>query len=143
MFNISGDYKGIFENAGFEEFREYRYWSDMTLSMNFDGLIEDLWNAPRQAVVILQTCGHNPTGCDPTMDQWKQIAEVIKRRRLFPFFHSNYQGLASGDVDQDAWPVRYFVNEGIELFCAQSFGKNFEFGSKYQTTTSTSFLDYT
>ena len=35
------------------------------------------------------------------------------------------QGFASGCLDTDAWSVRYFVERGFELFCAQSFSKNF------------------
>ena len=41
------------------------------------------------------------------------------------FFDSAYQGFASGSLDKDAWAVRYFVSMGFELFCAQSFSKNF------------------
>lgn len=48
-----------------------------------------------------------------------------QRRFLFPFFDSAYQGFASGDLEKDAWAIRYFVSEGFELFCAQSFSKNF------------------
>lgn len=35
-----------------------------------------------------------------------------------------YQGFASGDLERDAWPVRYFVSQGFELFVSQSFAKN-------------------
>ena len=48
-----------------------------------------------------------------------------QRRFLFPFFDSAYQGFASGNLEKDAWAIRYFVSEGFELFCAQSFSKNF------------------
>lgn len=41
------------------------------------------------------------------------------------FFDSAYQGFASGNLDKDAWAVRYFVSMGFEMFCAQSFSKNF------------------
>ena len=36
-----------------------------------------------------------------------------------------YLGFATGDVDNDAWPVREMVRQGMELFIAQSFAKNF------------------
>ena len=37
-----------------------------------------------------------------------------------------YQGFSSGDLDQDAWAIRYFAHEAKqELFVAQSFAKNF------------------
>jgi hypothetical protein len=29
-------------------------------------------------VFVLHACAHNPTGTDPTQDEWKQIAEVMK-----------------------------------------------------------------
>ena len=59
-------------------------------------------------------------------EQWKQIADVINEKKLVPFFDCAYQGFATGDLDADAWAVRYFVNEcNMEIFCAQSFSKNF------------------
>lgn len=88
-------------------------------------MIEDLKQAPEDSVIILHACAHNPTGCDPNQEQWKQIAVVVKERKLLPFFDTAYQGFASGDLIKDAWPVRYFVSQGIELLCAQSFAKNF------------------
>ncbi|RXM36008.1 Aspartate aminotransferase, cytoplasmic [Acipenser ruthenus] len=82
-------------------------------------------NAPEYSVFLLHACAHNPTGTDPTPDEWKQIAEIMERKKLFAFFDSAYQGFASGDLQKDAWAVRYFVSKGFELFCAQSFSKNF------------------
>lgn len=120
----------VFLNAGFQEAREYRYWDAANRKLDIDGFLEDLRNAPENSVIILHPCAHNPTGCDPTHDQWKQIAEVIRERRLFPFFDSAYQGFASGNLDTDAWAVRYFVQEGFEIFCSQSFAKNFGLYSK-------------
>ncbi|KAG8135763.1 putative Aspartate aminotransferase protein [Naja naja] len=93
--------------------------------LDIQGFISDLESAPEFSIFILHACAHNPTGTDPTQEQWKQIAAVMKRRFLFPFFDSAYQGFASGCLDRDAWAVRYFVSEGFELFCAQSFSKNF------------------
>lgn len=115
----------VFVDAGFTEPRTYRYWKEETRSLDIDGFLEDLRNAPENAVIILHACAHNPTGVDPTQDQWKQIANVMQEKKLFPFFDSAYQGFASGDVEKDAWAVRYFVSRGFEMVCAQSFAKNF------------------
>ncbi|XP_063835828.1 aspartate aminotransferase, cytoplasmic [Ostrinia nubilalis] len=115
----------VFINSGFTQPRTYRYWDDKTRSLDFDGLIEDLKNAPENSVIILHACAHNPTGMDPTQEQWEKIADVMEERKLFPFFDSAYQGFASGDLDKDAWAVRYFVKRGFELICAQSYAKNF------------------
>lgn len=120
----------VFAAAGFTELREYRYWNAATRSIDFDGFIADLEAAPAHAVIVLHACAHNPTGCDPTQEQWKKIAETMRSRQLFPFFDSAYQGFASGDPNQDAWAVRYFVSAGFELLCAQSYAKNFGLYSK-------------
>eukprot|EP00091_Calanus_sinicus_P024859 TRINITY_DN915_c0_g1_i2.p1 TRINITY_DN915_c0_g1~~TRINITY_DN915_c0_g1_i2.p1 ORF type:complete len:963 (-),score=315.93 TRINITY_DN915_c0_g1_i2:1408-4296(-) len=120
-----GNHGLIFKNAGFTDIRKYRYWDAQRKCLDFDGFIEDLENAPTKAVIILHACAHNPTGVDPTKDQWKKIADVIERKNLFPFFDCAYQGFASGSLDTDAWSVRYFVERGFELYCAQSFSKNF------------------
>jgi aspartate aminotransferase, cytoplasmic len=115
----------LFNHAGFTETRNYRYWNQEKRGLNFEGLLEDLNGAPEGAVVILHACAHNPTGSDPTKDQWEKIADVVEKKKLFPFFDSAYQGFASGDPIKDSWAVRYFVQRGFELFCAQSFAKNF------------------
>ena len=42
------------------------------------GLLEDLRGAPENSIVILHACAHNPTGSDPTQEEWRQIIEVVK-----------------------------------------------------------------
>lgn len=126
-----GNHKLIFKNAGFQEGREYRYWSQEKRGLDFEGFLEDLKNAPELSVIILHSCAHNPTGCDPTTLQWAEIAQVMKEKKLFAFFDSAYQGFASGDLLKDAAAVRFFVEQGFELFCAQSFAKNFGLYSTY------------
>lgn len=81
----------IFVNGGFKNTREYRYWDAAGRNIDFDGMIEDLSNAPENAVIILHACAHNPTGCDPTPEQWNKIADVIEEKKLFTFFDSAYQ----------------------------------------------------
>lgn len=119
------NHQKVFQSAGFKEGHAYRYWDAQTRSIDFEGFVADLKAAPEGAVIILHACAHNPTGCDPTHEQWIKIADVIEEKKLFPFFDSAYQGFASGDPVHDAFAVRYFVERGFELFCAQSFAKNF------------------
>ena len=45
----------------------------------------------------LTGCAHNPTGIDPTREQWGQIADLCKRKGHLPFFDVAYQGFASGE----------------------------------------------
>ena len=120
-----GNHGLIFGRAGYTDLRQYRYWDPETRGLDFSGMMEDLGQAPSGAVVILHACAHNPTGVDATKEQWAKIAEVCKSRNLFVFFDCAYQGFASGSLDTDAWAVRYFVEQGFEIFCSQSFSKNF------------------
>lgn len=96
----------VFMGAGFKEARIYRYWDPKKRGIDFEGFIEDLEAAPEGAVIILHACAHNPAGCDPTQEQWKKIAEVVERKKLFPFFDSAYQGFASGDPHRDGWTIQ-------------------------------------
>ena len=44
-------------------------------------MLEDLSNAKEGSVILLHTCAHNPTGVDPTEDQWKEISVVCKKKK--------------------------------------------------------------
>lgn len=55
------------------------------------GMLEDLCAIPSGAIVVLQACAHNPTGVDPTFEQWEQIRKIVRSRGLLPFFDSAYQ----------------------------------------------------
>uniref|UniRef100_A0AAZ3S261 Aspartate aminotransferase n=1 Tax=Oncorhynchus tshawytscha TaxID=74940 RepID=A0AAZ3S261_ONCTS len=119
------NHNSVFANAGFEDVRPYKYWDAEKRGLDLAGFLGDLETAPKHSIFVLHACAHNPTGTDPTHMEWTQVAEVMKRRKLFVFFDSAYQGFASGCLDKDAWAVRYFVTQGFEMFCAQSFSKNF------------------
>lgn len=76
-------------------------------------------------MVLLHVCAHNPTGVDPTQDQWKDILQVIKQKSHFVIFDSAYQGFASGDLDKDAYALKLFTSEYDRIMLFQSFAKNF------------------
>ncbi len=120
-----GNHNLIFKNGGFTEGIKYRYWDAATRGFDFEGMLADLKAAPDRSVVVLHACAHNPTGVDPSREEWTKIADAVAEKKHFPFFDCAYQGFASGDLDKDAWAVRYFVERGFELFCSQSFAKNF------------------
>lgn len=48
-------------------------------------------SAPNGSVFILHTCAHNPTGVDPTIQQWEAILDVIQAKGHLPFFDTAYQ----------------------------------------------------
>lgn len=84
-----------------------------------------LQNAEPHSIVILHACAHNPTGCDPTKDQWQEIGRIMKERQLFPLLDAAYLGFNSGSIDDDAYAIRYFINDlGMEASVSMSFAKN-------------------
>ncbi|PIC55332.1 hypothetical protein B9Z55_000651 [Caenorhabditis nigoni] len=113
----------VFRNSGLT-IHPYRYYDQSTLGFDVKGALEDIANMPEGSVILLHACAHNPTGVDPTKDQWKEMSRIIKDRKLLPFFDMAYQGFASGDVDNDAFALRYFVEQGHNVLVAQSFAKN-------------------
>jgi len=132
-----GNHVGIMTEAGLEV-RRYRYFERSSLGLDFEGMKADLLAAPDGSVVLLHACAHNPTGCDPTRAQWKELSNLLKGKKHHVFFDSAYQGFASGDAAADAWALREFVSDYEEqlqtneeggrfgsLLLAQSFAKNF------------------
>jgi len=86
--------------------------------------IRDRKKVPAGEFVLLHGCCHNPTGMDPTPDQWKAIADVASKQGWMPVFDFAYQGLADG-IREDAVGLSQFLNEGRELMICSSFSKNF------------------
>lgn len=48
-------------------------------------MLEDLNKTHEPSAVVLQPCGHNPTGIDPTRQQWDQIIQIlVKKPNIIP-----------------------------------------------------------
>jgi len=118
------NHKGICNATGIS-FKTFRYYDRETNRLDFNGLCQDLKAAPDRSVILLHACAHNPTGVDPTVEQWETLANLLKEKNHFPFLDCAYQGFASGDPDRDAQSVRMFVRKGFEFLVTQSFAKNF------------------
>ncbi len=113
----------IFDAAGLE-IETYPYFDSDTNGLAFDEMLAALKQIPAGDVVLLHGCCHNPTGADPTPEQWGQIADVIKERGLLPFVDFAYQGLADG-LREDATGILTLCRPGSEMLVASSFSKNF------------------
>lgn len=119
-----GNHKAIFTNSGLEV-KSYRYYDAETSTLDFKNMMKDVKDMPEGSIILLHACAHNPTGMDPSMEQWKEMSETIKKKNLVPFFDCAYQGFASGNPDIDAAAVRMFVDDGHLISMVQSFSKNF------------------
>ena len=110
--------------CGFD-WKHYRYYEPSTKGFDFDGMLGDLRAAKDNSFVLLHTCAHNPTGVDPTKEQWEKILEVVLSKNLYCGFDNAYQGFASGDLDRDAFALRLFADHTDNIMLFQSFAKNF------------------
>lgn len=113
----------IFNSAGLEV-TSYRYFDNDLMGLDFAGMMEDLEQVPANDAVLLHGCCHNPTGADPSTEQWQQLAELAARKGFFVLFDFAYQGFSRG-MDEDAAGLRAFTSVIPELLVANSFSKNF------------------
>jgi aspartate/tyrosine/aromatic aminotransferase len=113
----------VFASANLEV-KPYRYYDAQTKGLDFDGMLADLSNANANEAVLFHGCCHNPTGVDPSAEQWQQLAELAERNGFVVLFDFAYQGFAKG-VEEDAEGLRIFSEKVPELLVASSFSKNF------------------
>ncbi|XP_040202052.1 aspartate aminotransferase, cytoplasmic-like [Rana temporaria] len=117
-------YKETLEAAGITTIYTYRVWDSKQGNLAISDMLDDLETFPDYSIIVLPiSC--TPTGIQFNKSEWKQITTLLKKKNIFPFFNLKGQGLSSGDVDADAWPLRHFVSEDFDLFCAQSFSATF------------------
>jgi aromatic-amino-acid transaminase len=113
----------LFERAGFTV-ETYPYYDAGTHGFDFSGMLGRLQSLPAKTTVVLHACCHNPTGVDPTMEQWEKIVDVIKKNDLVPFLDIAYQGFGDG-IEEDASVVRLFAQHDLTMLISSSFSKSF------------------
>ncbi|GAD56187.1 amino acid aminotransferase [Limimaricola cinnabarinus] len=104
--------------------RSYRYFDSETRSVDMAGMMADLAEAQPGDVVLLHGCCHNPTGANPTPEEWDEIAATLKARHLVPMVDLAYQGFGDG-LDADAAATRLIAGALDEVIIAASCSKNF------------------
>lgn len=118
------NHRVVFSAAGFDVV-DYAYYDAATHGLDFPGMLADLGKLEPGTVVLLHACCHNPTGVDLNAEQWQQVVDLVKERKLLPFIDMAYQGFDEG-IDADATAVRLFGASGIEAFVvANSYSKSF------------------
>ena len=117
------NHRVVFERAGFTV-NTYPYYDDATGGLKFDAMVDAIGKLPKQSIVLLHACCHNPTGVDLNQDQWRQLIGVLKAKELLPFIDMAYQGFGEG-LDDDAFAIRELERQGVPGLVANSFSKNF------------------
>jgi aspartate aminotransferase len=128
------NHHAIFRNVGLEPV-DYAYYDPKTIGLDIEEFLMAIQNAPECSPFLLHACAHNPTGVDPTPEQWEKIADLFIQKKHFAFFDCAYQGFASGDLDKDAsavcvylssqtltdygFQVRYFEKRNVPMLVCQ------------------------
>ncbi len=85
-----GNHTPIFGHAGLEV-KGYRYYDEKTIGLDIEGMLDAISKIPEGDTILIHPSAHNPTGVDPTQDEWRKIEEVVASRKLFPLFDMAYQ----------------------------------------------------
>jgi len=117
------NHAAIFKAAG-QQVETYPYLDSAGRRLDFRAMRDALAQIPGGDIVLLHACCHNPSGVDPTSEQWKQIAAAIHEHSLLPLADFAYQGFGAGLVE-DAQGLRALAQPGKELLVCSSFSKNF------------------
>lgn len=119
------NHRAIFEAAGFNV-KTYPYYDTVTGGVKFDEMLATLKTLPKNSVVLLHPCCHNPTGVDLSKEQWQALVPVIKERELIAFLDIAYQGFGDS-IEEDAYAIRLFAASGLTFFVSNSFSKNLSY----------------
>lgn len=117
------NHPGVMRAAGLAvEF--YPYFDPAGNCVAFDEMMGALAQVAAGDVVVLHGGCHNPTGADPSPEQWAAIADLLARRGALPLVDFAYQGFAV-DLTQDTAGLLALCDRLGEVLVASSYSKNF------------------
>ena len=117
------NHPNIFKAAGLEQ-ATYPYLDAPNNRIDISGMLDGIQQMQPGDVILLHGCCHNPSGIDPTPEQWEQIAKAVGERKLLPLVDFAYQGFADG-LEHDAVGLRKICEHVDEVLVASSYSKNF------------------
>jgi len=113
----------IFAAAGLE-CEKYAYRDPETNGLDFDAMYESIKKIPQGDTILLHGCCHNPTGIDPTPEQWAKIGDLLAKQGVLPLVDFAYQGLADG-IEEDRAGLLELTKRVKQMLVCSSFSKNF------------------
>lgn len=118
------NHPSIFETAR-AEIKAYPYISADKKSLDFAAMMDAIEREGRPGdIICLHACCHNPTGIDPTRDQWSEIAELTAQRGMLPLVDFAYHGFGDG-LDEDRASLEELTKQHEEFLVCSSYSKNF------------------
>ncbi len=117
-----GNHLKVFRAAGLTV-QTYPYPVENGL-LHADRLLESVEAIPEGDVLMLQASTHNPACVDLSLEDWQQLAGIVARRELFPFFDAAFFGFTDG-VDEDLAGLRTILAATREAIVVTSLSKSF------------------
>jgi len=113
----------IFTAAGLT-CEKYAYRDPVTNGLDFEAMCASIKTIPKGDIILLHGCCHNPTGIDPTPEQWAQIGDLLAEQGVLPLVDFAYQGLAAG-IEEDRAGLLELTKKVKQMLICSSFSKNF------------------
>ena len=113
----------IFKSARLEPV-SYPYYSLGSGEVSWTEMMAGLEKVAKGDAVLLHGCCHNPSGADLSIEQWEEVAALLKRKGAIPLIDIAYAGLGMG-WDEDLAGFRALVRQIDEAVVAVSCSKSF------------------
>ena len=84
--NHFGIYTHVYKKAP----NKYPYFDEKTGTLDYDNMINYLKNLKDGEVILLQAVAQNPSGVDPSREQWEGILKVMKKKKHIALFDNAY-----------------------------------------------------
>ncbi|XP_006170714.1 putative aspartate aminotransferase, cytoplasmic 2 isoform X2 [Tupaia chinensis] len=97
----------VFRDLGYTVY-EFCIWNPKQLCSDSNVLFSVVQQIPRGCILVIG----NIVDCKLSLGQWAKLMGTMK-------------GLYTGDLEEDAKILQYFVSHGFEFFCSQSLSRNF------------------
>ena len=118
------NHPSVFAAAGLQS-QPYPYLSADQRSLDFAAMMETIESQGKAGdVICLHACCHNPTGVDPSAEQWSEIAKLTAHRGMLPLVDFAYQGFGDG-LAEDQVGLRELASQHQEFIVCSSYSKNF------------------
>lgn len=117
------NHRHVMHQSGFTV-ESYPYYDAQHHKVQFDKLYKYCEKLAPSSVLLLHLSCHNPTGCDLSLEEWKALSKLMRKKKLFPFLDCAYQGFGEG-LEKDMQPLSFFIEDGHEFAMAYSCAKNF------------------
>jgi len=117
------NHPNLFRGAGLA-LGDYPWLDRAGRALDFAAAAEALEKLGPGDAVLLHACCHNPTGVDPSPEQWAEIGAIAARRGWLPVFDMAYAGFGD-DWERDCAGMRTVISMVPEALMGASCSKNF------------------